>query len=172
MIKTIIFPVAGLLVYSMAVAADSGIEAFFQAGHTQRPSPGKTVNQYTAGVGVGLPWTFDDGRLTTRLDSSLGYIDTKKGDVTQVTVQPVIRYQPQAIGYFVEAGLGLSYVTKRRWSKGNDLGSNLNFASRIAGGYDFGKYTLGLNLQHISNAGLDQPNDGANQIDVRLTWRF
>jgi hypothetical protein len=172
MVKSIILPVAGLLVCPMVFAADPEIEAFFQAGHTQRPSPGKSVNQYALGFGVDLPWTFDDGRVTTRLDSSLGYIDTKKGDVTQVTVQPVIRYQPSAIGYFVEAGLGASYVTKRRWSKGNDLGSNLHFASSIAGGYDFGKYTLALHLQHISNAGLDEPNDGANQIDVRLTWRF
>ena len=172
MIKKLFFPAMRLLICPMAMAAEPGIEAFFQAGHTQRPSPGKSVNQYALGLGVGLPWAFDDGRVTTRLDSSLGYIDTKKGDVAQVTIQPVIRYQPQAIGYFVEAGLGASYVTKRRWSKGNDLGSNLHFASRIAAGYDFGKYTLGLNLQHISNAGLDEPNDGANQIDVRLTWRY
>ena len=172
MIRKMFFPVMGLLVCPMAMAAEPGIEAFFQTGHTQRPSPGKTVNQYAAGIGVGLPWTFDEGRVTTRLDTWLGYVDTKKGDVGQLTVLPIVRYQPSAIGYFVEAGLGASGVTKRRWSKGNDLGSNLHFASHIAGGYDFGKYTLGLNLQHISNAGLADHNDGANQIDVRLTWRF
>lgn len=161
-----------LLASSFAVAEDSGYSLFIQGGHTQRPSPDKTVNQFAVGGSVALPWRFDEGRVVTRLDTSLGIVDTKRDTVWQVTLIPAVRYQPQAVGYFVEAGLGVSYVSAERWSRGHDLGSRLNFASRLGAGYDFGAYALGAYLSHISNAGLEQPNDGANQIDVRLSFEF
>lgn len=172
MMKTATLCAMGLLASSTAMAADSGYEAFVQGGHTQGSSPGQLINQFAVGVGVGVPWSFRDGRVSSRLDASLAYIDTKRGDVAQATVMPVLRYQPSAVGYFVEAGLGLSYVSKQRWSRSHDLGSNFHFASRIGGGYDFGKYAVGLNLSHISNAGLADHNDGANQVDIRMSWKF
>ena len=172
MMMKAIFCATALLASSIGIAADAGNAIFVQAGHTQDPQPGKSINQFAAGAGFGLPWSFSEGRVSSRLDASLGYVDTKKGGVAQATVMPVLRYQPDAVGYFLEAGLGLGYVSRQRWSNSHDLGGNLHFASRLGGGYDFGKYSLGLSLTHISNAGLYDDNDGANLIDIRMSWKF
>ena len=106
MIKAILSAL-GLLASSIGVAADSGYEAFIQGGHTQGSS-GKAINEFAVGAEFGLPWSFSDGRVSSRLDASFAYIDTKRGGVGQATVMPVLRYQPSAVGYFLEAGLGVS----------------------------------------------------------------
>lgn len=161
--------IAGVLVLASSVTVAQAHEFFVQAGQTLNPSSGTVLG---AGVGFALPWSFAEGRAQTRLDLSLANVDARRGNVVQLAALPVLRYQPQAVGFFAEFGLGAAYVSKTHWARRHDLGSRLHFASRLGGGYDFGAYALSLNVSHISNAGLKQPNDGADMVDLRLSRAF
>lgn len=165
--KKIIAGVA-VLVSSMATMLQAE-ELFVQAGQVVSSS---SAGVFGAGVGFALPWSFQEGRLASRLDLSLAHADTRRGGLAQVAVMPVLRYQPQTVGFFAEFGLGAAYVSRTHWDRRHDMGSRLNFASRLGAGYDFGAYALSLNVSHISNAGLKQPNDGADIVDLRLLRAF
>ena len=165
--RTIVAGIAALA-SSMAIAQQS--EFFIQAGQTLSPSTGSGV--IGAGAGFVLPWSFKEGLVVSRLDLSLVGVDAKKGDVLLLSAVPILRYQPQSIGFFVEGGIGLGYVSRTVWERRHDLGGRLHFASRLGVGYDFGAYALSVNVSHISNADLKKPNDGADMLDIRLSRGF
>ena len=55
------------------------------------------------------------------------------------------------------------------------FGSSFQFGDHIGGGIRFGdkgQYDVGYKYQHLSNAGIKQPNQGINYHILRLQYRF
>jgi lipid A 3-O-deacylase len=94
-------------------------------------------------------WRVPDlGGITRRYDAS---------------VTPVWRRET-AIGY-VEAGIGAYLLSHTINNDNNRLPSALQFGSHIGAGLRLGearRSSVGLALQHLSNAGIKQPNGGIN----------
>ncbi|WP_439329847.1 acyloxyacyl hydrolase [Comamonas guangdongensis] len=78
--------------------------------------------------------------------------------------------------WFLEAGIGVSYATNRRYvTDHKDFSTRFNFGSHIGVGYLFGeqqKNEISLRLEHYSNAGIKEPNPGENFLQLRFARHF
>ena len=86
----------------------------------------------------------------------------------------VLEFLTARVGAYVEAGVGVHLLAKT--SLGDKRYSTaFQFGSHLGGGYRFGArhaFDLGYSFQHISNANIKLPNDGANFQEVRLQYHF
>lgn len=71
-------------------------------------------------------------------------------------------------GYW-EAGFGGYLLSKTINNEENRLPSSFQFGSHIGIGLKLGPGTLGVGLQHLSNAGIKQPNGGIDLLLVQYT---
>ena len=169
--RRIIVGLNALLMLSAAQAVD---QIYVQGGALVRPA-GKTFpDDVEAGLAWTLPWQWDGGRLSSRLNIALGYTDGKSHSSWRTLAMPALRYQTSVgdRGVFAELGIGVSYLSHAQWASGHDLGSHLQFMERLGIGYRFGKNELGLNLTHVSNGGFEQPNPGAEIVSIRFAHDF
>jgi lipid A 3-O-deacylase len=70
---------------------------------------------------------------------------------------------------YVEAGIGGYLLSKTINSPTHRLPSSFQFGSHLGVGVRLGEGTIGIALQHLSNAGLKQPNGGIDLILVQYT---
>jgi hypothetical protein len=76
------------------------------------------------------------------------------------SVTPVWRREG-ARGY-IEGGIGVYLLSHTINNETHRLPSSLQFGSHLGAGLTFGKTSVGLALQHLSNAGIKEPNGGIN----------
>jgi hypothetical protein len=99
----------------------------------------------------------------------------QNGSLTEIGVTPTFRLrQASGRGIYAEAGIGAHLLTENSIGSRN-LGSPLQFGSHLGAGYRFGEkraFELELRVQHLSNAGLNKPNDGINFSQVRVQYQF
>ena len=101
------------------------------------------------------------------------------GGVTRrfdVNVTPVWRSETAfggaAKGY-VEAGLGVYLLSHSINNDNNRLPSSLEFGSHLGVGLQLDpRLSVGLAVQHISNAGIKQPNGGINLYMLSASYRL
>jgi hypothetical protein len=73
-------------------------------------------------------------------------------------------------GYY-EAGFGGYLLSKTINNDENRVPSAFEFGSHVGVGFSLTKnHTLGIGLQHLSNAGIKQPNGGIDLILVQYTY--
>jgi hypothetical protein len=96
-------------------------------------------------LGVGIWRVPEFAGRTTRYDAS---------------VTPIWRSE-NSFGY-IEGGIGVYLLSHTINNPTNRLPSALQFGSHVGAGLSFDKASVGLALQHISNAGLKKPNGGIN----------
>ena len=73
-------------------------------------------------------------------------------------------------GYF-EAGFGGYLLSKTINNDEHRLPSSFQFGSHIGVGFALSRnHTLGVGLQHLSNAGIKQPNGGIDLLLVQYTY--
>lgn len=111
-------------------------------------------------------WAFEAGywRWDDKRDPPIG-----SDKLAEVAATPVFRLErqiPFASGArpFVEAAIGVHFISET-WVSSRDLSSNFHFGSHVGGGWYFGRngrFELALYIQHLSNAGLKEPNPGIN----------
>ena len=136
--------------------------------------------------GVMLPWNWSyalgSGKLTGYWDLSVSRwsADYQGGNRSTwvLGAQPTLRWHP-AQGqspWFLQAGLGVSYATNHRYiTDHKEFSTRYNFASHLGVGYLFGeqrKNEISLRLEHHSNAGIKEPNPGANFLQLRYARYF
>jgi hypothetical protein len=74
----------------------------------------------------------------------------------------------KAWGYW-EAGFGGYLLSKTINNEDTRVPSAFEFGSHIGIGFKLGRGTLGIGLQHLSNAGIKQPNGGIDLLFVQYT---
>jgi hypothetical protein len=101
------------------------------------------------------------------------------GGVTRrfdVNVTPVWRTETAFGGLakgYVEAGLGVYLLSHTIHNDANRLPTSLEFGSHLGAGVRVGSQaTVGVAVQHISNAGIKQPNGGINLYMLTASYRF
>ena len=98
---------------------------------------------------------------------------TGHGSLTDGSVTSELRYwlSPAAANRsFVEVGLGLHLLSHVQIAKRN-LGIAFNLGTQVAAGFTFGeqgRYELAALISHVSNAGLQYPNDGFTYGAIRF----
>jgi hypothetical protein len=74
---------------------------------------------------------------------------------------------------YVEAGLGVYLLSHTIHNDTNRLPTSLEFGSHLGVGLRLGPdVAVGLTVQHISNAGIKQPNGGINLYMLTVSHRF
>ncbi|MCY1494922.1 Lipid A deacylase PagL [compost metagenome] len=119
-------------------------------------------------------WQSDVGRLTGYWDAGYTYWD---GDETasnhSLSFSPVFVYEfaGDNVRPYIEAGIGVAAFSSTELED-NDLGSSFQFEDRIGFGLRFANQEVGLRAIHYSNAGLQNPNDGAETYTVHYRLSF
>lgn len=100
-----------------------------------------------------------------------------KDNLQQITLLPMFHFQLDQgrSPWFLELGIGATYLTQHYLTPRKDFGSQWNFYDTLGGGYRFGargEHELGLRILHISNAGIKKPNPGEEFLLLRYAYRF
>ena len=150
----------------------------------QAGAGGKGTNM----AGVGLVWDWDFQRLRkaqltahTELMVNHWRSDAVSGSgsegLTQLVLLPTLRMRLArgASPWFMELGVGVSWMDQRFATPRKEFGSRWNFYDTIGLGYNFGAahaHELALRWVHVSNGGLKKPNPGQDFIQLRYVARF
>lgn len=147
-------------------------------------SGGKKAQKST----LGLQWNWDSRWYESNGTHIGGYWDANisrwRGNdhftlhqtqmLTEAGITPVFRWQSNSgTGYYFDAGIGVHLISGSWDNAARQLSTHFQFGDVLAVGYKFNKdLDLALKLEHISNAGIKQPNSGMNFLGLRLNYRF
>jgi hypothetical protein len=95
----------------------------------------------------------------------------------QYTLLPVLRIRPDEgrSPWYLEAGIGASWLSRDYVTPNKTFGSRWNFYDMLGGGYSFGasrRHELGLRYVHTSNLGIRDPNPGEDFLLLRYGVKF
>jgi lipid A 3-O-deacylase len=95
-------------------------------------------------------------------------------NITVIGLTPVFRYQrADKLGWFGEAGIGVSLFSQLYDNDDNRLSTAFQFADHIGAGYTLdNKWELSARIQHYSNGGFKKPNSGVNFVVLKAAYRF
>jgi len=171
-----------LLSASPAALAIDGISVEFGSSDSSNSS----VNLYR----VGAQWDWNKKLLETGnwhvggyWEANLGYWDNQSAartnsSITDIGFTPVFRFQQNSIAGpapYAELGIGIHFLSATSVSTQRQFGSSFQFGDHIGAGVRFGdrgRYDIGYRYQHLSNAGIKQPNQGINFHQLRLQYHF
>ena len=99
-------------------------------------------------------------------------------NVLELGYSPVLRFERPLAGshtvFFVEGSIGVRLLSRTRVAE-HSLSTAFQFSDQLGLGWqwgDQGRNTLGLRLQHISNASIKEPNPGMNFWQLVYRYRF
>ncbi len=141
---------------------------------------------HKAGVILGLEndnsslWQGENWRLALRHEVEAAYWDTKgRGGMYEVGYSPVFRLYrntPLESGqFFGEASIGVRAISRVQIHDDLRFSTAFQFSDVLGVGYRWGKtntQTVGLRVQHLSNASIKDPNPGINFATVYYQYRF
>ena len=173
---------AAMLALSPAAYALDGMS--FEYGHSD--SSNANVNLYR----VSAQWNWHKKLIETGnwhlggyWESSFGYwvnnsfARTNSG-LIDFGFTPVLRFQQTKISGlspYAELGVGFHFLSSTSVGTQRQFGSSFQFGDHAGAGVRFGgkgQYDLGYRYQHLSNAGIKQPNQGVNFHQVRFAYHF
>jgi lipid A 3-O-deacylase len=164
-----------------AVAQDTGMGLYVQLGKAPHGGGGDT-NAATLGLtGALLPQSeFLGSKLYWDAYVSQWRAPVVGGgsqSITQLGLVPTARWRLDQgrSPWFVDAALGITYLSEDYVTPNKTFGSRWNFTQRLGVGRSFGeqgRHELALSLHHFSNAGIKKPNPGENFLSVRYALKF
>lgn len=97
--------------------------------------------------------------------------------IWEVGATPIIRFIKSA-GYvrpFAELGAGVRFLSHPTISQNYSMSTSFQFADMVGVGAQFGnhqQYQAGFRFQHVSNAGIKDPNPGINFSQLYVQYNF
>lgn len=163
---------------AQAQAQDLGV--YFEAGRADHH--GARTDALTVGVRAPTGVQFFQGRLRMALDAYASRWDAdalpgERSQFTQLGLVPMWRWRfdEGRSPWFVEAGIGVSYLVHGYRTRTKSFGSRWNFSDHLGAGVNFGPrraHELGVYVKHVSNGGLDKPNPGETFYQLRYGYAF
>jgi lipid A 3-O-deacylase len=144
-------------------------------------------SSYALVVGTTVPWKnwswqLGSGTVRGHWDAWLGGWSNKDAANDRFTtpalgIGPSLRWRGAqgTAPWFVEAGTAIMATGKRLTHSGMRMGTRFNFATHLGVGMNFGlqqRHELSLRIQHVSNAGIKDPNPGMNLVQIRYALAF
>lgn len=142
----------------------------------------------TTMAGVGIVWDWDFQRMRRKAELTAHtelMFNHWRGNaaggghetLTQVVVLPSLRMRLDrgASPWFIELGIGASWMDQNFATPHKRFGSRWNFYDMMGIGRSFGgehEHEVNLRWVHVSNAGFRQPNPGQDFLQVRYVRRF
>ena len=104
-----------------------------------------------------------------QLGASVWQVPDIRGTTRRFDVNATSIWRNEKSWGYWEAGFGGYLLSKTINNDENRLPSSFQFGSHIGVGMKLGPGTLGVGLQHLSNAGIKQPNGGIDLVFVQYT---
>lgn len=125
-------------------------------------------------------WEVGGWHFAFVMEGHVGYWHTNGNihtSIWEVGATPVIRFikSAGAVRPYVEAGAGVRYLSHPTVSTNFSMSTAFQFASMGGVGLEFGQrqqYQVGYRFQHVSNAGIKEPNPGINFHQLYLQYNF
>lgn len=161
-----------------AAQADPGVHVAFGR------DPGHNLNKYEVGVNwdSGFAWGNPQGWLAKlQWEAELAEWNARSGtnhqNVTEFGFSPILRVEKRggSLVPFLEASVGVRMMSHKATSDEHRSGSLFQFSDMIGVGMAFGPktaYEAGFRYQHVSNAGIKQPNPGSGFYTGYVRYRF
>jgi lipid A 3-O-deacylase len=126
-------------------------------------------------------YTMSEWQLAAYWEISASYWGSDPGptgvdSLGEFGLTPFIRLQPVyplffGVRPFIEGGVGVHATTADGISK-KDFGSEFAFGNHAGAGLRYGNFDISYRFQHLSNAGLADPNAGIDFHLLRLGYHF
>jgi lipid A 3-O-deacylase len=124
---------------------------------------------------LNLPWSHDLGAdwwVKLRLDFSLGWLQDHQLNGVVGTVCPAIALPIPGSKVSVDFGVGPAGLSRDEFIT-KDFGSLFQFTTHVGLNVDVSsRIRVGYRFQHMSNAGIAQPNPGLNLHMLGVSWLF
>lgn len=126
-------------------------------------------------------WEIDGWHFSVTGEAHLTYFHTNEGafhnNVYVVGVQPMLRFikDSGAIRPYIEAGAGVRALSHPTITDSYSVATAFQFTEVVGVGAQFGahqQYQAGCRFQHISNAGIKEPNPGINFTQLYVQYNF
>jgi hypothetical protein len=180
---TLLRACAAVLVAAAAGAAHA--VDFRPDGFVLQAGPGRDTASM-AGAGLVWDWDFRSMRRHAEISAQTELLvnewryDRPGGGhrtLTQLVLVPTLRMQLDQgrSPWFLEVGVGASWADRVFVTPDKQFSTRWNFYDVLGGGYKFGanrERELGLRLNHVSNAGIRNPNPGQEFLQLRYMQRF
>ena len=114
-------------------------------------------------------WLARHTRWSLYWDATLGAWEGDLGSVSEAGLTPTFRYSG-GNGLYLDGGVGFHLLSETRISGLLDFSTKFQFGNHMGAGYRYGRYDASMRLQHLSNAGLRNPNPGINFLQIRLQY--
>jgi lipid A 3-O-deacylase len=122
-----------------------------------------------------LPWKWDfysDWRFQPAVDVSAGWLRGERTDAFIGTAGPVLELSKGKFPLKLEGGSSPTYLSRNRFGAKN-FGDRFQFTSHIGVVWDITEHlSVGYRFQHMSNAGIANPNPGLNLQMISVSYRF
>ncbi|MEK1906839.1 MAG: acyloxyacyl hydrolase [Pseudomonas sp.] len=119
-------------------------------------------------------WQSSTGRLSGYWDAGYTYwVGDETASNNSLSFSPVFVYEfaGETVQPYIEAGVGVALFSSTEL-EGNDLSSSFQFEDRLGAGLRFAGQEVGIRAIHYSNAGIKQPNDGAEAYTLHYRLSF
>ncbi|HET7669977.1 MAG TPA: acyloxyacyl hydrolase [Burkholderiales bacterium] len=107
-------------------------------------------------------------RIQLHWDLSFARWDSDTNPIYDVGFTPVFRYSRAARGPYLEAAIGLHWLSSTSVHREAPFSTRFQFGDHVGIGYRFRKFDMGVRLQHLSNGGIRNPNPGINFLIFRI----
>jgi hypothetical protein len=122
-----------------------------------------------------LPWRWilgDNWPLQSRLDASAGWLGRVGTDAAMVTLGPTLVLHYKELPVSLEGGASLTGLTQDKFGSKN-LGTRFQITSHVGVNWDFASHLrASYHFQHMSNAGIREPNPGLNLHVFAVSYLF
>lgn len=118
-------------------------------------------------------WELNENwHLQSRLGISAGWLGQRGDNAFIGTLGPKLELSRERFPFSLEGGFSPTYISRYHFSS-TDLGANVQFTSHIGLNWDFASHwRVGYRFQHMSNAGLREPNPGFNLHVLSVGYLF
>ena len=170
-----------LLAGTARAAEPQGLGVYIEGGLSTK-TDGRDTSTATIGLHVPTRITFWGDSLSLGIDVYVSQWErdaasTGRRSYTQIGVVPMFRYRFDAgqSPWFVDGGIGVSYLDGRYWRGSQEFSTQWNFSDHLGVGRNFGtdrRHELGVYVKHVSNASIKTPNPGETFYQLRYGYRF
>jgi lipid A 3-O-deacylase len=170
----------GLIVTLLLAAAAGGAEDFrlesagVRFGIPADPQ-GQGFQQGEAFVDWNLPWEWSLGphwHAQSRADLSAGWLGRDRADAAIMTLGPTLVVGYDRFPVTLEGGASLTGLSRDQFGS-RTFSTLFQFTSHIGINWDFAAHLrAGYRFQHMSNAGIKEPNPGLNLHVLAVSYLF
>ena len=107
-----------------------------------------------------------------------GNADAPNNNLVDLSAAPVARFEYGGDGSllpYIEASIGVHLLSRNQLNERRDFGTAFQFGEFLSAGVSLGsrhQFDIGLQVQHVSNGGIKNPNDGLTYGTLVIRYRL